>query len=194
LSGLVVSRFGDLSELIHGTDIPLAGAVVRARAKSVFNPLPFTLQGGELFTVSDADGLYRMLVPAQQIGGHALNATHPQFPGRFASSGAGARFNPEHPFGGGKIVFDRRPQPDRTPPQINVVQSEALPAPGSSVRLWVSVLDASGPAAVPGFQPAQVDVESESLTWVTNSQGESDLLNQVQVVSTEFSDKPVLQD
>src|SRR5512138_1400113 len=39
------------------------------------------------------------------------------------------------------------------------------------------------------FRKAQVDMEAESITWVTNSQGESDLLNQVQVVSTEFSDK-----
>ncbi len=37
------------------------------------------------------------------------------------------------------------------------------------------------------FRKAQVDVDMEPLTWVTNSQGESDLLNQVQVVSTEFS-------
>jgi hypothetical protein len=44
------------------------------------------------------------------------------------------------------------------------------------------------------FRKAQVDLESEQITWVTNSQGESDLLNQVQVVSTEFSDKPVLQE
>lgn len=44
------------------------------------------------------------------------------------------------------------------------------------------------------FRKAQVDMEAESITWVTNSQGESDLLNQVQVVSTEFSDKPVLQE
>lgn len=44
------------------------------------------------------------------------------------------------------------------------------------------------------LRKAQVDMEAESLTWVTNSQGESDLLNQVQVVSTEFSDKPVLQE
>ena len=44
------------------------------------------------------------------------------------------------------------------------------------------------------FRKAQVDLEAEQLTWVTNSQGESDLLNQVQVVSTEFSDKPVLQE
>ncbi len=42
------------------------------------------------------------------------------------------------------------------------------------------------------FRKLQVDIEQEELTWVTNSQGESDLLNQVQVVSTEFSDKPVL--
>ncbi len=44
------------------------------------------------------------------------------------------------------------------------------------------------------FRKAQVEIEMEPLTWVTNSQGESDLLNQVQVVSTEFNDKPVLND
>jgi hypothetical protein len=44
------------------------------------------------------------------------------------------------------------------------------------------------------MRKAQVDVDEETMTWVTNSQGESDLLNQVQVVSTEFSDKPVLQE
>ena len=44
------------------------------------------------------------------------------------------------------------------------------------------------------MRKAQVDMETETLTWVTNSQGESDLLNQVQVVSTEFSDKPILQE
>lgn len=44
------------------------------------------------------------------------------------------------------------------------------------------------------MRKAQVEVDTETMTWVTNSQGESDLLNQVQVVSTEFSDKPVLQE
>ena len=44
------------------------------------------------------------------------------------------------------------------------------------------------------MRKAQVPVDTEQRTWITNSQGESDLLNQVQVVSTEFSDKPVLQD
>ena len=44
------------------------------------------------------------------------------------------------------------------------------------------------------FRKAQVEVEMEDLTWITNSQGESDLLNQVQVVSTEFQTKPVLED
>jgi len=44
------------------------------------------------------------------------------------------------------------------------------------------------------FRKAQVDVDEEALTWITNSQGESDLLNQVQVVSTEFqgADRPTL--
>lgn len=37
------------------------------------------------------------------------------------------------------------------------------------------------------FRKAQVDVDNEPMTWVTNSQGESDLLAQVQVMSTEFS-------
>ena len=44
------------------------------------------------------------------------------------------------------------------------------------------------------FRKLQVDVDMETMTWITNSQGESDLLNQVQVVSTEFSDRPTLQD
>jgi hypothetical protein len=44
------------------------------------------------------------------------------------------------------------------------------------------------------MRKAQVDVDMETMTWVTNSQGESDLLNQVQVVSTEFSEKPTLQE
>jgi hypothetical protein len=43
------------------------------------------------------------------------------------------------------------------------------------------------------FRKAQVEVDTEPLTWVTNSQGESDLLNQVQVVSTDFTgDRPTL--
>jgi hypothetical protein len=43
------------------------------------------------------------------------------------------------------------------------------------------------------MRKAQVEVDTEALTWVTNSQGESDLLNQVQVVSTDFAgDRPVL--
>lgn len=33
----------------------------------------------------------------------------------------------------------------------------------------------------------QVDLDEETLTWITNSQGESDLLNQVQVVSSDFN-------
>ncbi len=37
------------------------------------------------------------------------------------------------------------------------------------------------------FRKAQVDVDMEPMTWVTNSQGESDLLAQVQVMSTDFS-------
>jgi hypothetical protein len=42
------------------------------------------------------------------------------------------------------------------------------------------------------FRKAQVDVETEGLTWVTNSQGESDLLKQAQVTSLDFNEKPVL--
>ena len=40
----------------------------------------------------------------------------------------------------------------------------------------------------------QVDLESDPVTLIIGSQQESDLLNQVQVVSTEFNDRPVLQD
>jgi len=37
------------------------------------------------------------------------------------------------------------------------------------------------------FRKLQVEVDEEELTWVTNSQGESDLLNQAQVVSSDFN-------
>jgi hypothetical protein len=37
------------------------------------------------------------------------------------------------------------------------------------------------------MRKAQVPVDTEQMTWVTNSQGESDLLNEVQVVSTDFA-------
>lgn len=40
----------------------------------------------------------------------------------------------------------------------------------------------------------QVDLESDPVTLIIGSQQESDLLNQVQVVSTEFNDRPVLVD
>ena len=42
------------------------------------------------------------------------------------------------------------------------------------------------------FRKAQVDVENDNMTFITNSQGESDLLKQVTVVSQDFNDKPVL--
>jgi hypothetical protein len=44
------------------------------------------------------------------------------------------------------------------------------------------------------FRHYHVDIESDPLTLVIGSQQESDLLNQVQVVSTEFNDRPVLVD
>lgn len=44
------------------------------------------------------------------------------------------------------------------------------------------------------MRKAQVDVDAEQLTWVTNSQGESDLLGQATVVSTDFNERPVLVD
>lgn len=44
------------------------------------------------------------------------------------------------------------------------------------------------------FRKSQVDIEAQSMTWITNSQGESDLLNQAQVVSSDFNTKPVLTD
>ena len=44
------------------------------------------------------------------------------------------------------------------------------------------------------FRHYHVDIESDPLTIVIGSQQESDLLNQVQVVSTEFNDRPVLTD
>src|SRR5262249_56827866 len=46
------------------------------------------------------------------------------------------------------------------------------------------------------FRKLQVPVDDVALTWITNSQGESDLLNQVQVVSTDFTGdaRPTLVD
>jgi hypothetical protein len=44
------------------------------------------------------------------------------------------------------------------------------------------------------FRHYHVDIDTDPLTLVIGSKQESDLLNQVQVVSTEFSDRPVLVD
>ena len=44
------------------------------------------------------------------------------------------------------------------------------------------------------FRHNHVDIEAEQLTMIIGSKQESDLLNQVQVVSTEFNEKPVLKD
>lgn len=44
------------------------------------------------------------------------------------------------------------------------------------------------------FRHYHVDLETDPITLVIGSQQESDLLNQVQVVSTEFNDRPVLVD
>jgi hypothetical protein len=44
------------------------------------------------------------------------------------------------------------------------------------------------------FRHNEVDLESDPITLVIGSQQESDLLNQVQVVSTEFNERPVLVD
>ncbi len=44
------------------------------------------------------------------------------------------------------------------------------------------------------FRHNHVDLESDQLTLVIGSKQESDLLNQTQIVSTEFNDKPVLVD
>jgi Phage capsid protein len=62
---------------------------------------------------------------------------------------------------------------------------------GSSVGLTVAKMI----EAKRIFRKAQVEVDSESMCWVTSSQGESDLLNQVQVVSSDFNGaSPVLAD
>lgn len=44
------------------------------------------------------------------------------------------------------------------------------------------------------FRHYHVDLETDPITLVIGSQQESDLLNQVQVVSTEFNERPVLMD
>ncbi len=134
------------------TDVPLGGAVVRARALSALNSRPFSLQGGELVVTSGGDGRFAFLVP-EQTGqgspgqGHVLTATHPSFPRQFATSSAGTRFDPIHPFGGGKIRFNREATPDTTPPSITVLHRPVQPAPGDRVGVRVEAVDESGPAS-----------------------------------------------
>jgi hypothetical protein len=65
----------------------------------------------------------------------------------------------------------------------------AFGASGSSGLLVAKMIEAKR-----AMRKLQVDVDNEPLVWVTNSQGESDLLNQVQVVSTDFNNRPVLVD
>lgn len=157
ISGLTQSAlFRGGLDYYPGTELPVGGAVVRARARASLNPRPFTLQPGELYATSDQDGSFSFLVPSQPMeGGHALNATHPAFPGQLASGGsAGTRFDPNHPYGGGKILFDRSRPPDSKPPSITITHAPTLPAPGTVTRIRVDAVDESGPAL------ATLDVES----------------------------------
>src|SRR5690606_10082017 len=65
-----------------------------------------------------------------------------------ATSGAGARFDPAHPFGGGKIIFDRRRPPDTEPPAITILQDPTSPGAGEKVTLAITATDGSGPPNV----------------------------------------------
>jgi capsid protein len=65
----------------------------------------------------------------------------------------------------------------------------AFGASGSTGLIIAKMIEAKR-----AMRKLEVDVDSEELTWITNSQGESDLLNQVQAVSTDFNDRPVLVD
>lgn len=76
----------------------------------------------------------------------------------------------------------------------------------ASVNTGLTIADSFGSSAATGltvakmiearriFRHQHVDLEAEQMTAVIGSQQESDLLNQSQVVSTEFNDKPVLVD
>ncbi|MCC6233648.1 MAG: Ig-like domain-containing protein, partial [Verrucomicrobiales bacterium] len=160
------------ADAVPDSDIPVGGAVIRARAKSALNSRPFTLQGGELVATSAPDGSFAFLVPEQTAdhSGHALNATHPSFPRQFATSGAGMRFDPIHPFGGGKIRFNRQGAPDTTPPSITVLHAPEAPGTDQTVLVRVEAVDESGPST-PSLVVESVDPASAVVTLTPGSPG-----------------------
>jgi RHS repeat-associated protein len=135
-------------DVIQGTEVRVGGAVVRARARAQLNPRPFSLQGGELVVISEADGSFAFLVPEQGIsGGHALIATHPNFPRQFGT-GAAVRVDPLYPNAASIVLFDRGRVPDDAPPAISVSHIPSLPAAGTDAVLRVEATDDGGPATV----------------------------------------------
>jgi hypothetical protein len=82
--------------------------------------------------------------------------------------------------------------------EANALTTEAFDTTGQRIADTFGSTAASGLTvaklieAKRRLRKAHVDIDSEPLTLVIGSQQESDLLNQVQVVSTEFNDKPVL--
>ena len=144
--------------IYEGTEIRVPNAVVRARAGGA-NSRPFTLQPGEIYSRSDSDGVFSLLVPnpppiaggglsgSSSFGGHVLVATHPNYPRQFAT-GEGLRFNPDHPLAGGVVTFDRGRPADNGPPSLVVTHAPALPAAGAQAVVRVEAIDESGPPVV----------------------------------------------
>lgn len=152
------------AQVIPGTFVPVGGAIVRARARSVLNSRPFSLQGGELVAISGADGRFAILVPNQgNSGGHATIATHPDFPRQFANgTDTGVRIDPRYPLAGGQILFDRGSRPDDVPPTLSITHAPALPAAGGEVRIRVEAVDDRS-FATPSLVIDQVDPAATAL-------------------------------
>ncbi|MGE4180034.1 MAG: Ig-like domain-containing protein [Limisphaerales bacterium] len=133
---------------IQGSEVRIGGAVVRARAGSQANSRPFSLQGGEIVVISEADGNFAFLVPEQGAsGGHSLIATHPAFPRQFAT-GTAVRVDPLYPNAVSTVLFDRGRLPDDAPPSISISHSPAQPPAGTDAVVRVEAIDDGGPATV----------------------------------------------
>lgn len=142
---------------VAGSEVPLAGAVVRGRSRSNLSSIPFSLQPGEIYTISDANGFFAFLAPANYqsgaitplLQGYSLNATHPAFPGQMAGShGRASVYDPSHPFGGGTILFDRTRPADTQPPSIFASHVPGLPAVSERIRFTATASDPGGIASL----------------------------------------------
>jgi len=196
-------------DVIQGTEVRVGGAIVRARARATLNPRPFSLQGGELVVVSEADGTFVFLVPEQGIsGGHSLIATHPLFPRQFAT-GTAVRVDPLYPNAASRVLFDRGRTQDDAPPAISVSHIPSLPPAGTDAIVRVEVVDDSGPATItvvvdrvepaatvasaiqrnPGLWDVRASARSKVVLRVTATDGAGNASSQTYVIL--FGEPPV---